>query len=190
MALWKENFLRPNPWTINKFDSEPQAIDYEDDRIERLLEITSNLEKFYKENPDLFANEEEFKKNFHFDERSPMQKTLLEGFWKNNEMQKTKPEDTNSDIFWDTAGEAETSPDKGTERDTLVWGGSVAEEPKKPETSTLPETKKTDAEKAQENIDKWTKYQTTVQEWKSDDVKANANKKRVNVKERLAGLGK
>ena len=186
MAL-KENYMRPNPW-INQFNEEPKQVDYEDDRIGRLLEITNNLEKFYNENPDLFANEEEFKKNFHFDERSPMQKTLLEGFWKNNEMQKTKPEDTNSDIFWDTAGEAETSPDKWTERDALVWWGSVAEEPKKPETPTLPETKKTDAEKAQENIDKWTKYQTTIQEWKADDMKAKADKKRVNVKDWLAWL--
>lgn len=185
MAL-KENYMRPNPW-INQFNEEPKQVDYEDDRIGRLLEITNNLEKFYNENPDLFANEEEFKKNFHYDERSPMQQALVQGFRNKKQMEPTKPENSNEDIFWEVAWEVETT-DKGTERDALVWGGSVADEPKATETPTLPETKKTDTEKAQENIDKWTKYQTTVQEWKADEVKAKADKKRVNVKDWLAWL--
>ena len=168
MAL-KENYMRPNPW-INQFNEEPKQVDYEDDRIGRLLEITNNLEKFYNENPDLFANEEEFKKNFHYDERSPMQQAVVQGFRNKKQMEPTKPENSNEDIFWEVAWEVETTPDKDTERDALVWGGSVAEDIKKPETPKAPEENNT--EKAQENTDK----------------KTSADKKRVNVKDWLAWL--
>lgn len=166
MAL-KENYMRPNSW-INQFNEEPKQVDYEDDRIGRLLEITNNLEKFYNENPDLFANEEEFKKNFHYDERSPMQQALVQGFRNKKQMEPTKPENSNEDIFWEVAWEIETN-DKGTDRDALVWGGSKVEEPKITETPTLPDTEKTDTEK-------------------TDTEKTQADKKRVNVKDWLAWL--
>jgi hypothetical protein len=47
----------------------------------------------------LFANEEEFKKNFHYDERSPMQQALVQGFRNKKQMEPTKPENSNEDIF-------------------------------------------------------------------------------------------
>lgn len=191
MAL-KENYMRPNPWTINKFDSEPKAIDYEDDRIERLLEITNNLEKFYNENPDLFKNEEEFKKNFHYDERSPMQQALVQGFRNKKQMEPTKPENSNEDIFWEIAWEIETN-DKGTERDALVWGGSVAEAPKQTDTTKESETVKKDMAKreldeAQKKIDSWEQFASPSKEAKANETKANTDKKRVNVKDWLAWL--
>ena len=184
MAL-KENYMRPSPW-INQFNEEPKQIDYEDDRIERLLEITSNLEKFYNENPDLFANEEEFKKNFHYDERSPMQQALVQGFRNKKQMEPTKPEDTNSDIFWEIAGEIETSPDEWTERDALVWWGSVAEAPKQTDTTKEIETVKKDIakrelENTQKKIDSWEQFASPSKE-------AKADKKRVNIKDWLAWL--
>ena len=174
MAL-KENYMRSNPW-INQFTEEPKQVDYEDDRIGRLLEITNNLEKFYNENPDLFANEEEFKKNFHYDERSPMQQALVQGFRNKKQMEPTKPEDTNSDIFWEIAGEVETSPDEWTERDALVWWGSAAEEPKQTDLTKESETIKKDKakwelEEAQKKIDSWEQYATPSKETKADENK-------------------
>jgi len=164
------------PW-INQFTGEPQAVDYQDDRIERLLEITKNLENFYNENPDLFKNEEEFKKNFHFNERSPLQQGVLQGFFNKNVAGTATPADTNEDIFWDTAWEA-VPEDNGNERDALVWGGSMAEEPKAQDLSSEAANVKKDMAKretdeAQKNIDEWTQFATPApdKEWKAEENK-------------------
>lgn len=190
MAL-KENIMRSNPWVNQPVDKQNQ-VGYEDDRIGRLLEITNNLEKFYNENPDLFANEEEFKKNFHYDERSPMQQALVQGFRNKKQMEPTKPENSNEDIFWEVAWEIET-PNKDTERDALVWGGSVAEAPKQTDTTKESETVKKDMAKreldeAQKKIDSWEQFASPSKEAKANEAKASADKKRVNVKDWLAWL--
>lgn len=186
MAIWTQNYARPDP-RINKFTTEPSKIDYEDDRIERLLEITNNLEEFYKENPDLFKNEEEFKKNFHFDERSWLQQALLSGFWKNKDKETpTATADTNEDIFWETAGDTETTPENWTERDDLVWPGSVADIPNQPDIKSAEENIKKDKakrelEEADKNIKEGKQYMSPSKEKIAEDNKpdrASKNRER------------
>lgn len=188
MAL-KENLARPVIFSSpnkNSFEwtTWPQQIDYEDDRIERLIEITNNLEHFYNENPDLFQNEEEFKKNFHFDERSPLQQGVLQGFFnkKNEPAEATISEDTNDDIFWDTAGDVETAPESWTDRDSLVWPGSVAEMPKWPDTKSAEENIKKDKakrelEEADKNIKEGKQFMSPSKEKIAEDNKPDRKSK-------------
>jgi hypothetical protein len=107
-----------------------------------------------------------------------MQQALVQGFRNKKQMEPTKPENSNEDIFWEVAWEVETSPDKDTERDALVWWGSVAEAPKPTDTTKESETVKKDMAKkelddAQKKIDSWEQYASPSKESKVERKKIN-----------------
>ena len=66
----------PSP---TKTNNEPG---YNDDSQNRLAQITSNLEKYAKSNPELFADRNKFNAFFKYNERSDTQKAVLDEYFK------------------------------------------------------------------------------------------------------------
>ena len=58
--------------------------DYQDDSAERLQEISNNLNKLLKSNPELFKDRSTFNNYFKYWQRSTKQKQILDAFWAKN----------------------------------------------------------------------------------------------------------
>jgi hypothetical protein len=56
--------------------------DYQDDSEARLSQISQNLNNLKITNPEMFANQDIFKKSFKYNERSDAQKSILDTMYK------------------------------------------------------------------------------------------------------------
>jgi len=72
------NVSTSNPTSNTKTNNEPS---YSDDSDTRLANITENLSKYAKSNPELFADRNKFNTFFKYDQRSDKQKAVLDEYF-------------------------------------------------------------------------------------------------------------
>lgn len=71
------------PTPVAKTDTvQPSVLpDFQDNSDKRLKEIQMNLDKYAKTNPEMFANQDNFKQSFSYNQRSNEQKGVLDAFY-------------------------------------------------------------------------------------------------------------
>lgn len=206
-----ENSPERNPIDVHN-RAHSSEITYNVNSIERLNNIMNNLEDYFNENPLLFENYDDFKKNFNYDKRSWMQKAVLDTFYKNRVLGNKTTDESNSsfnelvwqynapvwawsnnedygpignnDLFWGILDENKTEDKSETKAKDK---SKDKPETKMPEWTVIKEVKEKNSPDSE-----WFDKVSVTKHYTPEEVeqknKAKGDKKRVNVKDWLAWL--
>lgn len=123
------------------------ASNYLWENTDKLSQALDWLQQYYDENKDVFKDEDEFKTNFRYDERSPMQKQVLDIFFRQLNSNKNPVEKTSYD---DLTGNIEATVSEPTQSDDLFWWQLDKEQEVTPTETTKQENVSSDVIKTEE----------------------------------------